>query len=66
MIVVVLENPEPSDPVRCGVDIEVRIMIKGATFNEASLIGDALNQLAKLIRPTQELKAFQINESQAT
>lgn len=51
MIVVVLRNPEPDNPIRKGVDIELRILVKGASAEEAEKIGEALYTVSQIIRP---------------
>lgn len=61
MIVVVLENPEPDSPIRKDVNIEIRMMIKGATDEEGERIGEAIRKATKMIRPNQKLKAFQLD-----
>ena len=61
MIVMVLENPEPGNPLRKNVDIEIRILVKGATGDEGELIGEVLKILARDLRPGKEPKVFHID-----
>ncbi len=58
MIVMVLENPEPNNPIRKGVDIEVRLLLKGATVEEGDRIGEVLREAAEELRPGIKPVAF--------
>ena len=60
MIIVILQNPEPDNPIRKNVNVEVRMFIEGATLEEAGKIGDALRTISKIIRPKVKIKAFQV------
>lgn len=58
MIVVIVENPEPNNPLRVGTDIEVRIMFRGSTGDEGSAIGAAIRALVEEIRPGVQPTSF--------
>lgn len=60
MIIVILQNPEPDNPIRKNVNVEIRMFIEGATLEEAGKIGDALGKITKIIRPKVKIKAFQV------
>lgn len=60
MIIVILQNPEPDNPIRKNVNVEIRMFIEGATLEEAGKIGDALRKITKIIRPKAKLEAFQV------
>jgi hypothetical protein len=62
MIIIVSENPEPNDPSRKDSNMEVRLMIKGATDIEGESLGDAIRTAVAKLRPRQKLRAFEIDE----
>ena len=59
VIVIISENPDPRDPIRKDIDIEVRILIKGATDEEGERIGQVIGEAISELRPNQKIKAFQ-------
>lgn len=66
MIIIVSENPDPASPLRRGVDIEFRMMVKGATHEEGERIGEAIRDIMNNLRPGQKLKAFSMDAEEAT
>ena len=65
MIIVVLKNPDPSDPERCKTDVEMRILIQGMTLEEADDFGEAIREFAVLMNREPDMKAYQLDNSPA-
>ena len=62
MIVVVLQNPDPTDPRRQNSNLELRISIGGITLDEADALGEAINQFAITMNRRHTLNAFALND----
>ena len=60
MIIVVLQNPAPNDPVRKDANLEVRMMIEGITLDEADTLGDAINNFAFEMGRRHTMSAFEL------
>jgi hypothetical protein len=62
VIIVVLKNPDPLDPIRKGTNVEVRIMIEGMNDREAAYFGEAINKFAQVMGRRQGLDAFKMED----
>jgi hypothetical protein len=60
MIVVVLQNPAPSDERRKNSNLEIRMMIEGITMDEADALGDAIKDFSLKMKRNHIMKAFQL------
>lgn len=54
----VFDNPEPDNPVRKNVDVEIRVMLKGMSEDEGERLGQALYALSRTLRPGQKPFSF--------
>lgn len=63
MIVLILKNPDPKDLLRVRMDIEVRLLVEGATDDEGERLGDALRDMVENLRPGTDLHAFRLDSS---
>lgn len=62
MIVCIFKNPDPSDPKRKGVDIEMRVVLEGMTDEESEVFGEAINEFAIRMGRRATLNAFQVDK----
>lgn len=62
MIICVLENPDLTDSARKDVDVELRILIKGLTGDEADVFGEAINEFAIRMGRRANMSAFRIDK----
>ena len=58
MLIMVFDNPEPNNPERKGLDVEIRIMLKGMIEDEGERLGQALYELSLKLRPEQKPFSF--------
>ena len=60
MIVVVLHNPAKTS----ALDVELRMLIRGMTEEEADALGDAIHNFAEAMGRHETITGFQLDEDE--